>query len=414
MKRLKQILLKTIILVVVTFVALLTIGWTWYLARINMQIIPIGYVNIKDLGAKGDGVTDDAPIIQLAENMGKSIYFPKGTYRLCSNLVKRNKVNWLGCGYDSIILINGAPYSYGSSNIVQNENYGIIDTARGISEEWDYGYKNTGKLDGFEFKNLTIKFRSSLKSGEQPESGYIHVFNFSHTNGVKITNVFMDSDINTNRGNCIFVFRGGNYNTTIENCNMIYDTNPSVLYGGSVVFASRSTSDPIQKVIIRNNTITKKNGGDEVLWFGANFNAINDVLIENNTIQAVSAGLTKASIIMFAQDSGEMLRSVSEPWNKIVIKNNNIVTNKINFSTIFVGYDFGTNSRKGGTVTISNNLINTLKSTSTGETVSGILVGRTKIVFIQNNTIIGNQDEGVTAEVEVGTVSDIANHITWK
>jgi hypothetical protein len=380
------------------------------------QTIPAGYVNIKTLGAKGDGITNDAPIIQKAENAGKSIYFPKGTYKIGSNIIKRNNVNWLGVGVDSILLISGDPYSYTSSDIIRNENFGVEDTEFNKShnaQPWNYAYKSTGKYDSFEFKNLTIKFRNALKSGEPADGGYIHIFNFFHTNNVRITNVFMDSDSSTNRGHCIFVFKGGNNNTIIENSTMIYNTNPSVLYGGSVVFASRSTSNPIQSIIISNNTITKKNGGDECLWFAANYNSINDTLLDNNTIRAVSSnGLSKSSILMFAQDSDSMLASAIEPFNKITIKNNNIVANNMYFSTIFVGYDFGTKPRKAGAVTINNNSISTTKSTITKQTVSGILVGRAKVITILNNIIKGNQDAGITANVDVITVTMKGNSIT--
>jgi hypothetical protein len=45
-------------------------------------------VSVKDFGAVGDGVTNDAPAVQLAVNSGaKSIYFPEGVYLFNSNSV---------------------------------------------------------------------------------------------------------------------------------------------------------------------------------------------------------------------------------------------------------------------------------------------------------------------------------------
>lgn len=46
------------------------------------------YVNVKQFGAKGDGVTDDTAAIQAAinNNKGKSIFFPFGTYIISSTI----------------------------------------------------------------------------------------------------------------------------------------------------------------------------------------------------------------------------------------------------------------------------------------------------------------------------------------
>lgn len=48
-----------------------------------------GVVNVKALGVKGDGVTNDAPALQAAINAssGKTLYFPKGAYIVAATIV---------------------------------------------------------------------------------------------------------------------------------------------------------------------------------------------------------------------------------------------------------------------------------------------------------------------------------------
>ena len=49
----------------------------------------ITYVNVKNCGAKGDGVTDDTEAIQYAVNNYKTIFFPTGTY-IISNTIRES------------------------------------------------------------------------------------------------------------------------------------------------------------------------------------------------------------------------------------------------------------------------------------------------------------------------------------
>jgi len=59
-----------------------------------------GIVSVLQFGAVGDGVTDDAPIIQAAATAaaasGKTLFFPAGNYRLLSYLTLPSNTDWLG------------------------------------------------------------------------------------------------------------------------------------------------------------------------------------------------------------------------------------------------------------------------------------------------------------------------------
>lgn len=47
---------------------------------IRLSELKFGYLNVKNAGAKGDGVSDDTAAVSAAMNCGKSVYFPAGVY----------------------------------------------------------------------------------------------------------------------------------------------------------------------------------------------------------------------------------------------------------------------------------------------------------------------------------------------
>lgn len=72
-------------------------------------------INVKALGAKGDGVTDDTSIIQSAIASGKTVYFPAGTYLISSALSVTNDNTQLvgaGIGVTTIKAKSGVAFEY--------------------------------------------------------------------------------------------------------------------------------------------------------------------------------------------------------------------------------------------------------------------------------------------------------------
>jgi len=62
---------------------------------INQKLAEI--VSVKDFGALGDGTTDDTTAIQNAIASGKSVYLPKGTYKITDSLdLKSGNLNFYG------------------------------------------------------------------------------------------------------------------------------------------------------------------------------------------------------------------------------------------------------------------------------------------------------------------------------
>lgn len=135
------------------------------------------YVNVKDFGAKGDGVTDDTAAVQAAIDTGKSIYFPSGKY-----IVKEVFFNWqnnietavFGDGYSSVICRRSGKADKGAFNFIS------VSAGSGL-------YYMT-------FNDLQFTFESDTTTG--------HLFNTSFASCIYINNCLFKG--NTNTGHSIY------------------------------------------------------------------------------------------------------------------------------------------------------------------------------------------------------------------
>lgn len=77
--------------------------------------------NIKEFGAVGDGVADDTAALKAAARCGEAVYFPAGTYLLCSQIDMSADINWIGEGEKSIIKLmpcdQSRPEQYGGRTV---------------------------------------------------------------------------------------------------------------------------------------------------------------------------------------------------------------------------------------------------------------------------------------------------------
>lgn len=83
-------------------------------------------VNVKNYGAKGDGVADDSVALQavITAFVGKCIYIPKGMYLLKSTITLPNNTYIVGDGANSVLL---ADTSFTNGAILQSNNYSVDD-----------------------------------------------------------------------------------------------------------------------------------------------------------------------------------------------------------------------------------------------------------------------------------------------
>lgn len=71
------------------------------------KLIIQDYVNIKQCGAKGDGVTDDTEALQKAINISSKVVIPKGTFIVSKSLTLKDSIIIQGVGESSIIKKGG-------------------------------------------------------------------------------------------------------------------------------------------------------------------------------------------------------------------------------------------------------------------------------------------------------------------
>ena len=79
----------------------------------DLATLPAGdtWVNLRDLGAKGDGHTDDTDVLQKAIAAHRTIYLPSGFYVVHDTLTLRPDTVLIGLhpGATQIILPDGTP-----------------------------------------------------------------------------------------------------------------------------------------------------------------------------------------------------------------------------------------------------------------------------------------------------------------
>lgn len=109
------------------------------LTKVSYSMITGAPVNVKDFGAVGNGVTNDAAAFAAAiaavASTGQSIYVPAGTYVIGSALTSTGHLNMFGDGDKSILDFSGATIT-GSSCITVS---GALTQIQNISSAFIYG-----------------------------------------------------------------------------------------------------------------------------------------------------------------------------------------------------------------------------------------------------------------------------------
>lgn len=152
------------------------------------------WVNLKDLGAKGDGVTDDTQAIRNAISNHQVIYMPQGVYRVTDTIALK----------PDTILIGLNPISTRLTILNNTEAFGgfgppkpLIDVPRGGKNiitgiGVDTGARNTRAM-GIRWKAGPSSYMNDVKfigghGSMEPGGGYSPVYNSSRTGDADVDN----------------------------------------------------------------------------------------------------------------------------------------------------------------------------------------------------------------------------------
>lgn len=144
-------------------------------------------VNVKDFGAKGNGIADDSTNIQnaidYANTNGGYIYFPKGSYLLSNTLIIKNSCVFVGDNYNNtVLIINGEKPIFKNDDLDNHDIFKLHDTSffnmtlqgvnkHGIGVEISNN-TDLANLPFFRFNNVRF---TNLNKGVYLE-GYGHTF----------------------------------------------------------------------------------------------------------------------------------------------------------------------------------------------------------------------------------------------
>lgn len=166
----------------------------------NTSFLPL---NVKDYGAKGDGVTDDTAAIQTALNKGGAIYFPPGRYKTTAKL----------SALVPAILLFANPYPTSGSS----DNGTGIETGARIESYSTSGGMLVGdsvQVDGLALRAMT-GFAGVLLEHDATQGAK------SYPTTARFENIRLDNGSNSACPTAMFAIKGnGNYGLVVDNVSL--------------------------------------------------------------------------------------------------------------------------------------------------------------------------------------------------
>jgi hypothetical protein len=130
----------------------------------NVEAKLAQYISVKDFGAVGDGVADDTAAIQAAMNVGGTVWFPTGTYKITAPLTRSTTgLVLMGAGIDATIIIAASTFTGASMFTLGNKNgtaecrqISMRDILVNCDGNADCGVELYGLRDGSTFESVYI------------------------------------------------------------------------------------------------------------------------------------------------------------------------------------------------------------------------------------------------------------------
>jgi len=298
------------------------------LANGNIAVLQVkGEVDVKQFGAKGDGVVDDQPAIQAAADYGYSqnteVFIPPGTYLCYLPLVLGS--TFYGVGDESLIEF---PEGFVKDPSVTDDRRYFVMWNKNYSKVYD-----ESTADAFEIHHIKV-YVSMLDS----EPILNNIIGTANTKGVEIHHCTVDSaDLElpkTGARTCI-AFYDANKNLKIHN-NVLYNNNTR--NGGGAIWVQGGSGltldDPqaSENIRIFKNTIyqNRPDDADEAIALWGASGVLKNVRVYRNTLYLNGGG--QGATVFNTASTTATTGAISD----IVYEDNTFYT-KLEFNVIRVG-----------------------------------------------------------------------------
>ncbi len=269
-----------------------------YLAQLGAN-----YINVRDHGAAGDGVSDDyEAVLRAAEQAGtegKALFFPRGSYYLSRKLVINRNLTLVGENKDSVTIL--------FRDIVQE---GPIEpyNQRGMITLTSDGLSASGITFMYMADNATNYTRS--QGGSQGSEGVL--FSILRGSDISFQNCdFVVSGAKNPSVTCMWVKSEAFNISNLRINSCVFRNNTCASVGGCLWISSHDNPSTLVSNIEINNCVFSKRGNDEALSLWGYH--IENAFINNNNFNFDGNDIQNDALVAFGmsvQGRDESLKNV--------------------------------------------------------------------------------------------------------